>query len=76
MHGFSINICPDKTGFERIVPCGIADHPVGSLQQFLPDITLDRVWENLAQAFSEVFEVPLQEMTWEQLCKHSNISTD
>jgi len=76
MHGFSINICPDLTGFERIVPCGVADHPVGSLQQFLPDITLDRVWGNLAQAFSEVFEVPLQEMAWEQLCEHPNILID
>ena len=76
MHGFSINVCPDLTGFERIVPCGIADHPVGSLQQFLPDITLDRVWGNLAQAFSEVFEVSLQAMAWEQLCEHPNILFD
>jgi len=25
MHGFALNVCPDLTGFERIVPCGISD---------------------------------------------------
>lgn len=67
MHGFSINICPDLTGFEQIIPCGIADRPVGSLQQFLPNITLDRVRIDLALAFAEVFDVQLQEIAWEQL---------
>ena len=25
MHGFALNVCPDLTGFEQIVPCGIED---------------------------------------------------
>jgi lipoyl(octanoyl) transferase len=67
MHGFSINICPDLVGFERIIPCGIVNKPVGSLHQFLPHISLDRVRIDLASAFSEIFAVQLQEIAWEHL---------
>ena len=38
MHGFALNVCPDLSGFEDIVPCGIAGKPVGSMAQFLPDV--------------------------------------
>lgn len=61
MHGFALNVCPDLEGFSRIVPCGIADRPVGSLAQFVPDISLDDVREQVAIAFAEVFNVQLIE---------------
>lgn len=59
MHGFALNVCPDLTGFERIVPCGIADKPVGSLAQFIPGITVEQVRQRIADAFVEVFDVQL-----------------
>jgi lipoyl(octanoyl) transferase len=59
MHGFSLNICPDLTGFDRIIPCGIPDKPVGSLAQFIPDIDPNQVRQHLITAFATVFQVEL-----------------
>ena len=59
MHGFALNVCPDMTGFQRIVPCGIADKPVGSLAEFIPNITVEQVRVDLAEAFAEIFQVEL-----------------
>ncbi len=62
MHGFALNVCPDMTGFERIVPCGIADKSVGSLAQFIPDITCQEIRSCVAKCFAEVFNVELIEV--------------
>jgi lipoyl(octanoyl) transferase len=59
MHGFALNVCPDLSGFERIVACGIADKPVGSLAQFIPDITVEQVRLDVAASFAAVFDVQL-----------------
>ncbi len=61
MHGFALNVCPDMTGFERIVPCGISDKPVGSLAELIPGITCQEVRFYVAQSFAEVFGVELIE---------------
>jgi lipoyl(octanoyl) transferase len=59
MHGFAINVCPDLTGFTRIIPCGISDKPVGSLAQFLPEITVKQVQDDILRMFAQVFQVNL-----------------
>ncbi|MDJ0507837.1 MAG: lipoyl(octanoyl) transferase LipB [Crocosphaera sp.] len=59
MHGFSLNVCPDLKGFNRIIPCGIEDKPVGSLRQFLPEITLEQIQPQVIQAFAQVFEIDI-----------------
>jgi lipoyl(octanoyl) transferase len=33
LHGFSVNLAPELSHFSGIVPCGIADHPVTSLDE-------------------------------------------
>lgn len=59
MHGFALNVCPDLAGFEYIVPCGIADKPVGSIAQYLPDIRVEQMRDSVATAFASVFGVEL-----------------
>lgn len=57
MHGFALNVCPDMNGFEQIIPCGIVDKSVGSLAEFISDITVDQVRVNVTEAFAEVFQI-------------------
>ena len=59
MHGFALNICPDLSGFDRIVPCGIADRSVGSMAEFIPDVNPDLVRQQVIQVFSDVFQVEM-----------------
>lgn len=61
MHGFALNVCPDLSGFDQIVPCGIADYPVGSLAQFIPNISVEDVRPVVIQAFAEIFQTCLVE---------------
>ena len=60
MHGFSLNVCPDLTGFNQIIPCGIKDKPVASMAQFIPNLELQQVKQDLIQVFSDVFSVSIK----------------
>ncbi|WP_413200560.1 lipoyl(octanoyl) transferase LipB [Nostoc piscinale] len=63
MHGFALNVCPDMTGFQHIVPCGIADKPVASLAEWIPDITCEQVRPHIVQCFADVFGFEVVEST-------------
>ncbi len=65
MHGFALNICPDLAGFERIVPCGIANRPVGSLAEFEPAIRAEMVRPQVIAAYARVLGTPICEVTRE-----------
>ena len=54
-HGVSINVEPDLSHFDGIVPCGIADHGVTSLVDLGLPVTMDDVDVALKQQFTQVF---------------------
>lgn len=54
-HGISINVEPDLTHFEGIVPCGIADHGVTSLVDLGLPVTMDDLDVALKTNFDLVF---------------------
>jgi lipoyl(octanoyl) transferase len=57
MHGLALNVNNDLSGFEQIVPCGIADRSVGNLLEFLPTVSLLDVQERSIVLFCEVFQL-------------------
>ncbi|MGB3297521.1 MAG: hypothetical protein WBA76_04570, partial [Phormidesmis sp.] len=63
MHGFALNVCPDLSGFEKIVPCGIEGKSVGAIAQFLPEISLIEVQGRLVKYFEQVFGLSLHLQT-------------
>jgi lipoyl(octanoyl) transferase len=55
-HGFALNVKPDMTYWDGIIACGLADYPVTSLADLLPQLPeMDRVKQEIAAVFGEVF---------------------
>jgi len=60
MHGFALNVNTDLNYFDNIVPCGIHDKQVTSLQKELQKQTdMQEVKVKVKRNFEEVFEVKL-----------------
>jgi lipoyl(octanoyl) transferase len=57
MHGLALNVNPDMDYFENIVPCGITDKAVTSMEQELGEkLDFEDVSESLKQNLAKVFE--------------------
>jgi len=55
-HGLALNVSVDLAWFERIVPCGIADRGVTSIQRLLVEAPeIEAIADRLAASFGEVF---------------------
>ena len=55
-HGIAINVNPDLSHFAGIVPCGIADHGVTSLQALGKHVDMSMLDERLAHHFNRIFQ--------------------
>ncbi|GAA3173336.1 MULTISPECIES: lipoyl(octanoyl) transferase LipB [Streptomyces] len=57
MHGFALNVNPDNTSFDKIVPCGIRDAGVASLSGELGrEITIAEVLPSVEKHLRDVLE--------------------
>ena len=54
-HGIAINVDPDLSHFNGIVPCGISNHGITSITQINPAITMDMVDEALRKNFDYAY---------------------
>ena len=60
MHGFALNVNTDLNFFNDIIPCGIVNKKVASLQEELGcEVHLEEVKEKVKQHFEEVFAAEL-----------------
>jgi lipoyl(octanoyl) transferase len=58
MHGFALNTNTDLSYFDYIIPCGIADRTVTSLEKILGHkIPMEEVRERYVESFARTFDV-------------------
>ena len=63
MHGFALNVNTDLRYFEYIVPCGIKDKAVTSLQRELnKEVNMVEVKLKVVQYFEEVFNAEIKRL--------------
>ena len=55
MHGVALNVCPDLSYYDGIVPCGIRGKGVASMQLLGVDVTTTEVKPVVVEKFKEVF---------------------
>lgn len=60
-HGFALNVCADLGYFGHIVPCGIREKQVTSLEKLLGRrVEMESVAERVVEHFGRVFELEME----------------
>ena len=76
MHGIALNAHPNLSHFDCIIPCGIQDKGVTSIEKIyqashLPyQLTMEHIKRDYLASFSETFQVDLREHDPDTLKKH------
>ena len=56
MHGFSINVCPQLSYYDGIIPCGIFDYDVTSMEECLnKKLSIKKIKSSVSKIFLELF---------------------
>lgn len=67
-HGFALNVDPDLSFFEGIIPCGIHDREVTSMRRLLAhDLDLEEVAQVVAEQFGQVFAIDWRRVNLQEL---------
>lgn len=67
-HGFALNVSPDLSHFDLIIPCGYKGIGVTSMEEVLGEAPeMREVRRSVAQRFSEVFGVEVRQAALEEL---------
>jgi lipoyl(octanoyl) transferase len=68
MHGFALNVNTDLSFFDGIIPCGISEKGVSSVQRETSwEVDLDQAGEHLTEQFGTVFGVEVRRMSIDEL---------
>ena len=59
-HGLALNVDCDLAGFAAVVPCGLADRPVGRLVDWRPQLNAQQLRRPLLEAFASRFGLVLR----------------
>ena len=55
MHGFSINVCPQLSYYDGIIPCGIFDYDVTSMEECLnKKLSIKKIKSSVSKIFLEL----------------------
>ena len=66
MHGFAFNVNTNLSYFDFIIPCGIRNKKVTSLQKELGhEVSMQEVKNKILQNFEKVFEATILELAAE-----------
>lgn len=79
LHGFALNVNTDLSYFRFILPCGIVDKPVTSMQQLLGEqVEMENLIEIVPEKFSEVFKLRIEtkptDFLWEFVTRQAVLS--
>jgi lipoyl(octanoyl) transferase len=76
MHGFAFNINTDLSYFKNIVPCGISDKPVTSLQVLLGrEVDMQEIEQKIIVHFQQIFGIHFKEKRFDSLIEGSFAET-
>jgi lipoate-protein ligase B len=55
MHGFALNVDPDVTYFDGIIPCGIFEYGITTLHEQGISISMETLIEKITSSFRKLF---------------------
>ena len=74
MHGFALNVNPDLSYFDHVVPCGMPDSQVTSMSDLLSQIVqIEQVVPILVRHFGQVFGWEMEQATLEEFAKSMSV---